>query len=1418
MFKISNEVGPGLEQGPRESQRERQDDTESETKGKRTKQRCRSVQRQGKGEHRHGVVMDGGGEELHAPPSPMDTSEAHRRAPQGQPSEPHVEMPSAGSAQEIKPRLIITEIVMENFKSYGGRVTVGPFHKRFSAIVGPNGSGKSNTVDAMIFVFGRKASQMRMSKLAELIHKSDTFPNCTHASVTIRMAEIIDTPGPSGESSETSSENEYTVVRSFEISRSVDAQSASTYRIDGRKATQKDMQELLMSKGVDLKHNRFLILQGEVETISTMPPKGDHGKEGLLEYLEDIIGTVEYVERIEEAATALDTASEERSLKLNRVKAMEQEKKGLEGPKLQAEAFLEKKREMVSNESTLLRAQGAELVAHQTQLRSECELLRSRASELKLEKQTLDSDRKETDELHARILQEFKANAKKAESLKAALTRAECDAIQAQEASKFNEKQRKSQTSKLAAKQKRRANLEKDAHANKVKLTALEAELLEAQEKKRMAQDALDRESNRVKGLTGPFRAQLENRHSALGALNEQMNEAKKKHSVSENELKVERDRVERPKQELNETKAALGTIKGELDENAQAHKRVSLEHAQLNAQLSKESHRLAELRKELDACTQRAGDLEAALSLQEQRAREFKSNSRLEARLMDARIDGVIGKLSGLGTCSSKYNAAIQACMGGSLNHFVVETEQAAQACIELLKREKLGRVSFIVLDKIQHLVKQMGAPSTASHGEQRMIDKITPIDDRFRVAFYFVLRNTLLAQDLESGTRMAFRPQGTRRVVTVLGQLIESNGAMSGGGIAAKTRASSSEATDELPLLLGNNTRATMSSDKHKGLLNEHEAAAMRTSLAEVVGRRDQLESAIKECARFVEALAPEQLRAVANHKRRLEQEATEKQKSEAELKSRQRELERRLAACHTLSNSKNAAKQIDALQREVEADRENIDMIVLKIAGIESEIQTLEAQVVQAGGEVYANAKKQMGEVKRAEDELRSAFSEMTLSLELMDAELQKIREGSAKLEAEIEALHKEQESIAEKAEALAEAREAASRACVEADRRTQELQTSVDEAEKAVTLYSTRSSKLEEEVSRNVAQIAKLGKQLALIEEEFGKVKKRWLKTRASLRELLVNGSSEMEASMMTMMIMEEGHAQETPSKTDRLMDKVSDDDQDGGFSETALAAFDFEQVDRKQLTAEIELARSQLTNMTVDLDSIRRFNLKEAELRSELGELDTITAKRDCARRFVEHLRKERLDKFMAGFVRISTELKKMYQMITLGGDAELELVDTLDPFSEGILFSVRPPKKSWKNIAHLSGGEKTLSSLALVFALHSYKPNALYFMDEIDAALDFRNVSIVANYVQQRTKGAQFIIISLRNNMFELADRLVGIYKQQNTTRSVAIDPAKFVIPSAGIQDGPTLSTGESNREHASIEPMRPPTSLDIAH
>lgn len=190
---------------------------------------------------------------------------------------------------------------------------------------------------------------------------------------------------------------------------------------------------------------------------------------------------------------------------------------------------------------------------------------------------------------------------------------------------------------------------------------------------------------------------------------------------------------------------------------------------------------------------------------------------------------------------------------------------------------------------------------------------------------------------------------------------------------------------------------------------------------------------------------------------------------------------------------------------------------------------------------------------------------------------------------------------------------------------------------------------------------------------------------------------------------------------------------------------------------------------------VDIGVLEEYARRLAEFKRRKLDLNQAVQKRDEVKEQLEILKKKRFDEFMTGFNIISMTLKEMYQMITMGGNAELELVDSLDPFSEGVTFSVMPPKKSWRNITNLSGGEKTLSSLALVFALHKYKPTPLYVMDEIDAALDFRNVSIVANYIKERTKNAQFIVISLRNNMFELAQQLVGVYKRDNRTKSTTV-------------------------------------------
>ncbi len=100
--------------------------------------------------------------------------------------------PPALTFDNDRPRLVITHIENENFKSYQGVQTLGPFHKSFSSIVGPNGSGKSNVIDSMLFVFGYRAAKIRSKKISVLIHNSEQHANISSCTVKVHFQEIVD--------------------------------------------------------------------------------------------------------------------------------------------------------------------------------------------------------------------------------------------------------------------------------------------------------------------------------------------------------------------------------------------------------------------------------------------------------------------------------------------------------------------------------------------------------------------------------------------------------------------------------------------------------------------------------------------------------------------------------------------------------------------------------------------------------------------------------------------------------------------------------------------------------------------------------------------------------------------------------------------------------------------------------------------------------------------------------------------------------------------------------------------------------------------------------------------------------------------------------------------------------------------------
>ena len=589
---------------------------------------------------------------------------------------------------------------------------------------------------------------------------------------------------------------------------------------------------------------------------------------------------------------------------------------------------------------------------------------------------------------------------------------------------------------------------------------------------------------------------------------------------------------------------------------------------------------------------------------------------------------------------------------------------------------------------------------------------------------AFYLAMRNTLVATDLEQATRLAYGTGTRYRVVTLQGQLIEASGTMSGGGNKV--------------------ARGGMKASLGGDALSSEEVAQMESDVG-----------ALSHRLKTVKQRKAEALRELQNGEKKLANLSMATKKASMEVETVVTQLEELRARVPELEKAAKAAPKdsdmarIKELEANLKAAAKSLEKAEKPAQALEAEVCDLQTEISNVGGDKLKKHKKKFEKASAQLDDARSNATKCKVQSSTAAKNCQKAEKAAAKAQeqlvevsAKAEQIRSEFKELEEQAFAVMEKYNQAQTLLNDKTREVQSIQKEYDELKESVA--SIRAAEVD------------MTNQL----EDFTK----------TIRE-----NTQKEAAWDKKVETVENKCQQLLEETPEMKDEVTME-----VLEEELGTYD-----RDNVEGEVARLQEAIATLKPNMGAIAEYREKEKEYMERVVELDTITETRDTARREYEDMRKKRLDEFMNGFNKITMKLKEMYQMITLGGDAELELVDTLDPFSEGIVFSVRPPKKSWKNISNLSGGEKTLSSLALVFALHHFKPTPLYFMDEIDAALDFKNVSIVAHYIKERTKNAQFIIISLRNNMFELADRLVGIYKTHNCTKSVTINPSTFALPEA---------------------------------
>jgi structural maintenance of chromosome 1 len=210
-------------------------------------------------------------------------------------------------------------------------------------------------------------------------------------------------------------------------------------------------------------------------------------------------------------------------------------------------------------------------------------------------------------------------------------------------------------------------------------------------------------------------------------------------------------------------------------------------------------------------------------------------------------------------------------------------------------------------------------------------------------------------------------------------------------------------------------------------------------------------------------------------------------------------------------------------------------------------------------------------------------------------------------------------------------------------------------------------------------------------------------------------------------------------------------------------------------------------RSELRRLAAELARMRP-NLRAGDQLSGVEErADGAAKEAAAAHRDVEDIdgrfeavRKARRELFMGCFKKVAEEINNIYGMLTGGaragqdgGSAYLDLEDLENPFNGSVKFSTRPPAKRFSDVSLLSGGERTLAAMALLFALQAYQRPPFLVLDEIDAYLDPRNVQALSRYMQQ--VDCQTIVISLKDRLFSRGQGLVGISKDKSRGASVVL-------------------------------------------
>ena len=1161
--------------------------------------------------------------------------------------------------------MYLKEIEIQGFKSFADKTKV-VFDQGVTAVVGPNGSGKSNITESLRWALGESSvKSLRGGKMPDVIFAgTESRKPLNYASVVVTLDNQDGFIKDAGQE--------------IRVERHIYRSGDSEYKIDGKKVRLRDIHDLFLDTGLG-RDSFSIISQGKVEEIFNSKPEERRA------IFEEAAGVLKYKTRRKETESKLQQTQDNLDRLEDIIYELDNQIKPLEKQAENARKFLDLEGQRKAIYLDVLVAQikenKAELDLTEEELAQVQELLTSyyqKREKLEEENQTL---KKQRQDLQAEMAKdqgslmdltslisdlERKLALSKLESEQVALNQQEAQARLATLEDKRNllSQEKSDKESSLAL-------LEENLIQNNQKLNRLEAELLAFS----------DDPDQMIELLRERFVALLQEEADISNQLIRIENELENSRQLSQkqaDQLQKLKEQLATAREKASQQKAELETAKEQVQKLLADYQAIAKEQEEQKTSYQTQQSQLFDRLDSLKNKQARAQSLENIL----RNHSNFYSGVKSVLQEKD-RLGGIIGAVSEHLTFDVHYQTALEIALGASSQHIIVEDEHAATKAIDFLKRNRVGRATFLPLTtiKARMISSQNKVAIASSLGFLGMADELVAFDKRLEAIFKNLLATTAIFDSIENARAAARQVNYQVRMVALDGTELRTGGSYAGG---ANRQNNSIFIKPELEQL-------------QKEIAEEE--ANLRSKEASLKSLQDEM-ATLTERLETIKSQG-EQAR-IQEQSLYLAYQQTSQQVEELETlwKLQEEELNR-------LSEG------------DWQADKEKCQE---RLAAIVSEKQDLEAEIEEiksnknAIQERYQNLQDQVSQARLLKTELQGQKR-----YEISDIE---------RLGKELETLELEQEEI------------------------QRLLQEKVDNLEKVDT--ELLNQQVEE------AQTQKTNLQQGLIRKQF-----ELDDIEGQLDDIAthLDQARQQNEEWIRKQTRAEAKKEKISERLRNLQSQLTDHYQIS-YTEALEKAHKLENLALAEQEVK-DLEKSIRALGPVNLDAIEQFEEVHNRLEFLNSQRDDILSAKNLLLETIMEMNNEVKERFKSTFEAIRESFKVTFKQMFGGGQADLILTDG-DFLTAGVEISVQPPGKKIQSLNLMSGGEKALSALALLFSIIRVKTIPFVILDEVEAALDEANVKRFGDYLNRFDKDSQFIVVTHRKGTMAAADSIYGVTMQES--------------------------------------------------